>query len=67
MTNATKALLITFFNSLLGLCIAFGLVLTDAQTGAVMLFLNSALALFVALTYKDSPKRIPDEKVPDAG
>lgn len=58
MTNATKALLIAVFNAGLALAVSFGLTLTDAQTVALTGFVNACLALWVALTYKNSPKRI---------
>jgi len=60
LTNTTKALLITLINAGLALAIGFGLPVTDAQTGLILGFVNAALGLFVALTYKSSPKRIPD-------
>lgn len=59
MTNATKALLITLVNAGLTLVVSFGVTLSNAQTGAITLFVNAALALLVALTYKASAKRIP--------
>jgi len=60
MTNATKALLIAALNSALGLAVAFGVELSDAQVAALLGFGNAALALVVALTYKNSPTRTPD-------
>lgn len=60
MTNATKALLIALANAALGLVTAFGVSLSDAQTSAITVAVNAALALVVALTYKASAKRIPD-------
>lgn len=58
MTNATKALIIACVNSALGLAIAFGVHLSDAQAAAILGFGNAVLGLVVALTYKSSPKRI---------
>ncbi len=60
MTNATKALLITLINAGLVLITSFGVSLSDAQTGAITVFVNAALALVVALTYKNSAKRVSD-------
>ena len=60
MTNATKATVIAVLNAALGLAVAFGVPLTETQTGAILAFGNAALALVVGLTYKSSPARIPD-------
>lgn len=65
MTNATKALVIAFLNAATLAAVAFGLSLSDAQLVAVSAVENSGLALWVGLTYKNSPKRIPD--APGAG
>lgn len=59
MTNATKAVIIALANELLALLIAFGVELSDAQTAAIAGTLNAFLVLYVAVTYKNSPKRIP--------
>ena len=59
MTNATKAVIITVLSAGLGLAVAFGVSLSDAQTAAILGFGNAVLAAVVGLTYKDSPKRIP--------
>ncbi len=60
MTNATKAGIITLANTLLALLVAFGVSLSDAQTAAIVAALNAALALWVGLTFQNSPKRVPD-------
>ena len=60
MTNATKATVIALVNAAFALAVAFDVVLTEAQQGAIIAFVNVALAAYVGLTYKDSPKRIPD-------
>lgn len=60
LTNATKAGIIALVNATLGLLLAFGVPLTEVQTGAVLVFVNAALGLFVGVTFKDSPKRVPD-------
>lgn len=59
MTNATKATIISAINGLLGLAIAFNIVLTQAQIGAIDVAVNGVLGLFVLLTFKSSSKRIP--------
>lgn len=58
MTNTTKALIIAALNEVLVLLVAFGVSMSDAQIAAVGGTLNAALALWVALTYKNSRKRI---------
>jgi 4-hydroxybenzoate polyprenyltransferase len=60
MTNTTKALIISAINSALGLAIAFGVNITEVQTGAIIVFANAFGALVVGLTYKSSAKRIPN-------
>lgn len=61
LTNAQKAGIIAVLNAALGLAVVFGAPLTETQIGAILGFANAVLGLFVAVTYKDSPKRIPDE------
>lgn len=58
MTNATKAAVITALNALLGVLVAFGVNLTDAQISSVLAFGNALLALWLMLTYKNSKKRL---------
>lgn len=58
VTNATKAQIIAAVNGLLGLAVAFNVVLTQTQIGAVDVAVNAALALAVGLTFKQSPKRV---------
>lgn len=60
MTNATKGQIVAFVNSVLVLVVAFGVNLTDAQTAAVTVVVNSALSMWIAFTYGNSAKRIPD-------
>jgi hypothetical protein len=60
VTNATKALLLAVLNAALGVAIVFGAPLTSAQTGAIVTLGNAVGALAVALTYKRSRKRRPD-------
>lgn len=60
MTNATKALIITAVNAAFGVAQAFNLPVTDKQTAALLLLVNAVLGIVVAVTYKNSPKRIPD-------
>ena len=63
MTNSTKALIIATINALFGVAIAFGVHVTVDQVGAILTAVNAAGALAVALTYKRSTKRIPDEGI----
>jgi hypothetical protein len=59
-TNATKATIIALVNAAFALAIAFDIVLTQAQQGAILAFVNAGLAAYVGITYKDSPKRIAE-------
>jgi len=61
VTNATKASIIAVLNAGLGAAVLFGLNLTADQIAGVLAFANALGALIVGLTYKDSPKRIPDD------
>lgn len=58
MTNATKAIIGALVNNVLALLIAFGVDLSDEQTAAILGLTNTVLLLIVALTYKNSPKRV---------
>lgn len=58
MTNATKALIIAFANAIIGLLVAFDVVLTETQQTAILVTLNAGLALWVGLTFQYSHKRI---------
>lgn len=60
MTNATKANIIAALNALLGLLVAFGVDVTEAQTAAILVFANAIGIIAVSLTFKSSPKRIPE-------
>jgi hypothetical protein len=60
LTNATKANLIAVLNAALIAATLFGLDLSDEQVLAVMGVANALGVLVVGLTYKDSPKRIPE-------
>lgn len=57
LTNATKANIISAINGVLGLLIAFHVVLTQQQLGAVDVAVNAVLSLIVGLTYTQSAKR----------
>jgi hypothetical protein len=61
MTNATKANILAFLNAVLALAVLFGAPLTEEQLAGIGIALNAGAALVVGFTYKDSPKRIPDE------
>jgi hypothetical protein len=60
LTNAVKANLIAVLNALLIAATLFGLDLSDEQVLAIMGVANALGVLAVGLTYKDSPKRIPE-------
>lgn len=60
MTNALRAQIVVVVNAVIALVTAFGVTLTDAQTGAITLAVNAVLGLWIAATYKSSPRRTPD-------
>ena len=68
MTNATKAGIIAGVNTIvaaiISVVVAFGVDLTADQIAAIGGFVtvtvNALLGLWVALTYKNSSKRLPD-------
>jgi hypothetical protein len=60
LTNTTKAHVIVAINSLIALVTAFGVSLSDRQTAAITLAVNACLSLWVAVTYRNSPKRKTD-------
>jgi hypothetical protein len=57
VSNALKAQIIVLVNAILAVVSAFGVALTDAQTGAITVAANAVLGIWVALTYKNSPMR----------
>jgi hypothetical protein len=59
-TNATKAQIIVVINAVLALVTAFGFDLSNEQMAATTAAANAILSLWIGLTYKDSPKRVPD-------
>ena len=67
ITNTTKANIIAAVNAVLGLAIVFGVNLSEAQTGAIIVAVNAVLSLYVGLTYKSSAKRIPDAPAEGGG
>ncbi len=58
-TNATKAQVIAVANTVLALVISFGFELSADQIGAILAAVNALASLWVGLTYRQSPKRIP--------
>lgn len=68
MTNATKATIIAAVNSLIGstiaLLVAFDVTINSDQekaiTGLSAALLNAGFLVWIAMTYKNSSKRIPD-------
>jgi hypothetical protein len=63
MTNAQRAAITTWVQSIVALAALFVPGLTDAMQLAIMAASTSTLTLWVALTYKDSPTRINDDSV----
>jgi hypothetical protein len=61
LTNAVKAAIISAVNAVLALLAAFGAGFSDAQNGAIIVAVNALLGLWVAVTYKNSPTRVPDD------
>jgi hypothetical protein len=61
LTNATKAQIIVVINTIIALAASFGFDLSNEQMAAITTAANAVLGLWVGLTYKDSPKRIPDK------
>jgi hypothetical protein len=59
-TNATKANLIALANALIALVTAFGLDLSADQIAAILAVVNIVASAWVGLTYKQSPKRVPE-------
>lgn len=62
MTNATKANAIAAINAIFGVLIAFNLIFTEAQIGAVDIAVNAVLALVVGATYTKSATRVNNAK-----
>lgn len=60
MTNALKANVIAVINAALVLVVSFGVDVSDAQQAAITGVVNAVLVTWIGLTYKESPKRIPD-------
>ena len=60
LTNATKAVILGVVSSALNLLIVFGFELSGDQVSGINAFVDSILILWIALTFKDSPKRIEE-------
>lgn len=60
MTNAVRAQIVVAVNAILAVVASFGFNVSDNQMGTISLAVNAILGVWVALTYKDSPKRIAD-------
>lgn len=58
ITNATKAQIISAINAIFGVLIAFNVVLSQSQLGAIDIAANAVLSLFVAITYTASSMRL---------
>lgn len=61
MTNAQKAAITTWVQSIVALAALFIPGLTDAMQVAIMAASASTLTLWIALTYKDSPTRVNED------
>lgn len=61
MTNAQRAAITTWIQSIVALAALFVPGLTDAMQLGIMALSTSTLTMWVALTYKDSPTRINDD------
>lgn len=60
MTNAVKAGIVAVINAIIGVLLAFGVDISDAQQGAILILVNAVLALWVGLTFTYSHKRLDD-------
>ena len=60
MTNATKAAVISALNVCLGTSVLFGAPLSEAQIGGLTAAVNALLGVWIAVTYKNSAKRVED-------
>lgn len=61
MTNAQKAAITTWIQSVVALAALFIPGLTDAIQIGIMALSTSTLTMWIALTYKDSPTRMNDD------
>ena len=59
MTNATKAQVLAVVNAAIGVLLAFHVILTQPQLGAIDIAVNAVLSLWVGLTYTQSSMRCP--------
>jgi hypothetical protein len=62
-TNATKAVIGGLVSAALALATAFGFDLSGEQVGAINAFVDALLIGWIALSYKESPKRIENEQL----
>lgn len=62
ITNASKAAAALFVNSIMALIVGLDLI-SDVKAALVIGVVNTAGALFLALTYDLSAKRIPDAAI----
>lgn len=61
LTNAVRAQIVVAVNAILAVVASFGFNVSPNQMGTISIAVNAILGVWVALTYKNSPKRIPDE------
>lgn len=68
MTNATKGNVTAAVNAILAMLVGLGVLdLTNEQIGLVVGAVNAVALALMGLTFRSSPKRVPDQpKAPDA-
>lgn len=60
LTNANKGAVILAVNAVLYLLVGFGIPITNEQMGLIGGAVNALMGAYLALTYQDSPKRLPE-------
>ena len=61
VTNAQRAAIVAAANAVLSVSVLLGVPLSADQAAGIGVAVNALLGVWVTFTYKDSPKRIPDE------
>lgn len=65
MTNTTKGNLTAAVNAILAMLVGVGVLdLSNEQIGLIVGAVNAVALVVISLTYKSSPKRIPDPEAP---
>ncbi len=65
LTNANKGAVILAVNAVLYMLVGFGVPLSSEQVGLVGGAVNALMGAYLALTYQDSPKRLPEGMTKD--